>query len=110
MYARRTKGSWALAVSAFLALSMVTAPLRAGEDPAAAIGEPRSVAIEPSDATLMGRRATRQLIVTATYADGSVRDLTRALEWVSLNPETAVVTPKGQVVPKHDGTATIVAR
>src|SRR5262249_33920227 len=104
MHARRTKASWALAVSALLALS--NGPARAGDAPAAAIGRPRSVAIDPSDATLQGRRATRQLIVSATYADGSVRDLTRALEWVSLNPEVATVTSKGRVVPKHDGTAT----
>ena len=40
----------------------------------------------------------------------AVQDQTRAVEWVSLNPEIAAVTPKGQVVPKANGTATIVAR
>jgi hypothetical protein len=75
-----------------------------------AIGNPASVAIEPSAATLDGRSATRQLIATASDADGSVRDLTHALSWVSLNPEIATVTPGGRVVPVADGTATIVAR
>jgi hypothetical protein len=68
------------------------------------------VTIEPSGATLVGRRATRQLILTASYADGVLRDLTRAVEWTSLNPEIATVSPRGQVLPHADGSATIVAR
>ena len=75
-----------------------------------AIGSPKTVAIEPSGGVLVGQRATRQLIASATDADGSQRDLTRLLDWVSLNPEIAVVSPRGQVVPKANGTATIVAR
>ena len=96
MNARRTAGPWAwpLAVLGF------GGRRAAGDDPAGLLGTPASVAIEPADATLLGRRATRQLIVTATDADGSVRDLTRALEWVSLDPEVAVVSPKGRVVPQ----------
>ena len=112
MHARRNAcrvaGPWALLVSALLVLA--ADPAIAADDPAGLIGTPASVAIAPAEATLSGRRATRQLIVSATYADGSVRDLTRALEWVSLNPEIAVVSPKGQVVPRGNGTATIVAR
>src|SRR4051794_9155953 len=104
MDARRTEATWVLALSTLLVPSAGAA--RAGDDPSATIGTPASVAIAPAAATLQGRRATRQLIVSATYADGSVRDLTRALEWVSLNPEIAVVNAKGRVVPKGNGTAT----
>ena len=43
-------------------------------------------------------------------ADGSVQDQTRSVEWVSSNPSVASVTPKGRVIPKGNGTATIVAR
>jgi hypothetical protein len=83
----------------------------AGADKAAeAIGTPKAVAIEQAGSTLSGRRATRQLLATATYDDGTTRDLTRALEWVSLNPEVAEVKPTGQVVPRGNGRATIVAR
>jgi hypothetical protein len=106
--ARRTTGLLALTVAALLATT--TPGARAEDDPAVFVGSPSSVAIEPGGATLIGRRATRQLIVSATYADGSTRDLTRAVEWVSLNPEVATVSRKGQVVPKENGTATIVAR
>ena len=42
--------------------------------------------------------------------DGSVQDQTRSVEWVSSNPSVASVTPKGRVIPKGNGTATIVAR
>ena len=107
MNARRTAGPGAWALPLLLA---ATAAHGRGRRRAALIGAPARVTVEPADARLVGRRATRQLIATATYADGSVRDLTRALDWVSLNPEVATVSPKGQVVPKGNGTATIVAR
>ncbi len=112
MHARRNAcrvaGCWALFVSALLAPAADSAV--AAEDPTGLVGTSASVAITPAEATLSGRRATRQLIASATYSDGSARDLTRALEWVSLNPEIALVSPKGQVVPRGNGTVTIVAR
>ncbi|MDR3637715.1 MAG: DUF1549 domain-containing protein, partial [Isosphaeraceae bacterium] len=109
MHARRTLGPWlVLVVSVLLPPAAPAAPKE--DEPAQLVGTPAAVAIAPQDATLLGRRATRQLIATANYADGTVRDLTRALEWVSLNPEIATVSAKGQVVPKANGSATIVAR
>ena len=39
-----------------------------------------------------------------------VQDQTRSVEWVSSNPSVAVVTSNGRVIPKSNGTATIVAR
>ncbi len=74
------------------------------------IATPKSVVIAPAESNLIGRRSTRQLIATADYQDGTIRDLTRTVEWVSLDPTIAVVSPKGQVIPKANGTATIVAR
>jgi hypothetical protein len=70
------------------------------------------VTIGPENPPLAGRRATRQLIATGHAADGSVRDLTRALSWTSLDPEIATVSSHGQVVPvgERNGAATIVAR
>jgi Protein of unknown function (DUF1553)/Protein of unknown function (DUF1549) len=97
-------------LAVLLALVSPTVPARAADDPAALVGTPQSVAVEPSGASLVGRRATRQLIASATYADGTVRDLTRQLEWVSLNPEIAVVSPFGLVTPRGNGKAAIVAR
>lgn len=112
MHFRGTGRRIAILVSiALLApLSGMNSGVRAGDEPGALIGNPASVSIAPANVTLVGKRATRQLIVTGRYSDGSARDLTRALAWSSLNPEIAVVSAKGQVVPKANGTATIVAR
>ncbi|MEA2630298.1 MAG: hypothetical protein QOE66_517, partial [Chloroflexota bacterium] len=108
---RRIGGLLALAVATVVLVVDANATrTRADDDPAGLLGTPAAVAIEPAGATVSGRRATRQLIATATDADGSVRDLTRVLEWVSLDPEVAVVSPKGRVEPRGDGVATIVAR
>ena len=108
---RRIAGPLALAVAAVLfVLDRDAKTARAGDDPVGVLGTPASVAIAPTDATLSGRRATRQLIATATDTDGSLRDLTRVLEWTSLDPEVATVSPKGRVEPRGNGVATIVAR
>ena len=79
---------------------------------AAVVGNPQKVAIEPENPTLVGRRATRQLILTGYYAEGDadVRDLTRLVTWTSLQPEVAVVNQQGVVLPVSNGTATVVAR
>ncbi len=82
-----------------------------GDAPVAdAIGTPAKVVVEPSHSTLVGRRATRQLIASATDPGGSTRDLTRLLAWTSLDPSVATVSPRGQVVPVGNGKATLVAR
>jgi hypothetical protein len=107
-----TSRTWSiLVISAVFAGFDQTQPSQAADDgQRAAIGDPISAVISPQAPTLLGRRATSQLIVTGQYADGRVSDLTRAVEWVSLDPEVAVVSPKGQVVPMKNGTAAIVAR
>jgi hypothetical protein len=66
--------------------------------------------VAPPHSKLTGRRATAQLIATLRASDGSIHDQTRAIEWVSLNPDIASVSAKGRVVPLHNGTATIVGR
>jgi len=93
-----------------LVVLAASASARGGDDPGNLVGTPASVAITPGDSNLVGRRATRQLILTARDADGSERDLTRRVEWASLDPKVAVVSEKGRVEPRGDGVATIVAR
>ena len=80
-----------------------------GDDKDALVGAPASLAVSPADATLVGRRATQQLIATGTYPEG-VRDLTRALEWSSADPAVAVVSETGRVSPRGDGKVVITAR
>jgi hypothetical protein len=99
-----------LLLAAWAVATLAPGPSRAADGPAPAIGTPAAVAITPADSSLSGRRATRQMIVTATDPDGSVRDLSRSVQWVSLNQEVASVSAHGQVVPRTNGSATIVAR
>jgi hypothetical protein len=71
---------------------------------------PASLAIEPAQASLVGRRATAQLLATAQDAVGDLADRTRAVEWISLDPAIAKVDGRGRVTPVADGQTTIVAR
>jgi hypothetical protein len=83
----------------------------AGGNSALAAGAPRGgeLTISPQDAHLVGRRATAQMIASTRANDGSVHDETRAVRWQSLDPTIADVTPKGRVVPRANGIATVVA-
>jgi len=83
--------------------------LKADENRRDSIPPADDMSIAPAQSTLTGRRATQQLVVTARAGD-LVQDQTRSVQWVSLNPQVATVSSKGQVVPKTNGTATIVAR
>jgi hypothetical protein len=49
-----------------------------GDDPDVLAGTPASLAVAPADATLVGRRATRQLIATGTYPEGSATSPARS--------------------------------
>jgi hypothetical protein len=69
-----------------------------------------ALTVTPQVSSLIGRRATAQLVASFTAPDATVQDRTRAVEWVSLSPEVVAVSPKGQVVPQKNGTAAIVAR
>ncbi|WP_235963257.1 DUF1549 domain-containing protein [Tautonia rosea] len=77
--------------------------------PADVVGTPASLTIAPGDVLLSGKRASAQLIATATDPDGSIRDLTRLVQWTSLDPEIAIIDARGRVTPVGDGEARIVA-
>ncbi len=94
-----------------LSAASALAPEAMADAPGDPIGNPAKVVIEPGQSTLVGRRATRQLIASATDADGSIRDLTRALTWVSLDPTVADgLDARGRSCRSGNGKATIVAR
>jgi hypothetical protein len=80
-----------------------------GGEPAPKI-RPGGLTVSPKNVSLSGRRATAQLIATGHVEGDSIFDLTRSVEWVSLDPTIATVSPKGQIVPRKDGKTTIVAR
>jgi hypothetical protein len=97
-------------ISLMIASSSLSHCGTAAEAAGAPLGVGHVLSVAPQDSRLIGRRATAQLIASSRTADGAAQDQTRAVEWVSQNPEIAQVTPKGRVVPKANGVATIVAR
>jgi hypothetical protein len=112
MHSRLTPCSFAVTmlsmVMAFSTFAQVGA--RAVESAGIPPDADSALSIAPSESRLIGRRATVQLIASSRTADGSVQDQTRAVQWLSLNSEVAQPTARGQILPKANGTATIVAR
>jgi hypothetical protein len=80
------------------------------EEKAAITGQPVSLAVQPDAITLDGPRATQQIIVTGKYADDSVRDLTPFASLVCESPAIASIGTDGFVVPKKNGTTTLVIK
>jgi hypothetical protein len=67
------------------------------------------LSVEPAEAPLVGSGARQQLLVTGHYADGSVRDLTRATSFTTDRPDR--VRLEGALVhARADGPAVVTAR
>ena len=114
MRPRLTRWSWAAVTIAILGGGMgdlVRAEAPSGSRVASGgwslDGPGATIQVAPARSTLVGSRATRQLL--AASVGGAPIDLTRAVEWISLDPAVAVVATTGQVTPRGDGQATIVA-
>ncbi|HEX8914057.1 MAG TPA: DUF1549 domain-containing protein, partial [Humisphaera sp.] len=60
--------------------------------------------------TLTGSDARQQLLVTATLADGGVRDVTREAKFAVQPAEVARVTAEGLVIATANGSATVTAK
>lgn len=96
-------GSLSLLLSAVVSVAY-------GGDESDPVGEPKQIAIDFGSITLAGPRATQQLLVTGTYDDSSVRDLTRAAKYQSKDDTIATVDEKGVVHPKGNGSTEITAK
>ncbi|MBM3458391.1 MAG: hypothetical protein FJX77_07655, partial [Armatimonadetes bacterium] len=66
--------------------------------------------VQPEQFQLSSRRSRQLLVVTGTYSDGSVRDLSAAAEYRAEARRVARVSPTGLVEPAGDGTTTITVR
>ncbi|MFN7765766.1 MAG: DUF1553 domain-containing protein [Planctomycetaceae bacterium] len=104
-----------VALAAMLALSAslsVAADGKPAASPASAsgvvVGEPASLTMVPDKVTLAGRRSRQQVLATGNYANGEVRDLTTATEYVSNNPQVARIE-NGVIYPVANGTCQILA-
>jgi hypothetical protein len=76
---------------------------------AAAQTPPRVVEMtaEPARAELRHADDRQQLIITGKLADGTVRDLTRNVQYVSTNPSLVAVSGQGLITPRGTGNAAI---
>ena len=102
-------------------LPLVAAALVAMARPSGAVDGPSTpedptrrgiveLVIEPPSTTLAGHGDAAQLVVTGRSADGSLHDLSRAVEWSNGPGDVAVVGPGGYVRPICDGDRAVVAR
>ena len=85
------------------------APAPPEAEPAEAVPSPeglKALSVSPADLSLPGPAASGQIIVTATFANGTSADVTRAAT-VSVDGNAAETSPSGLITPKSDGAATI---
>ncbi|MCB9853656.1 MAG: DUF1549 domain-containing protein [Phycisphaerales bacterium] len=77
----------------------------AGQSPAVS-----ALTIAPTEIAMVEGNATHRLVATATYADGSQRDVSSTAVYISNNDRTASVSPDGVVTAGVPGEALILAR
>jgi hypothetical protein len=94
-----------ISLSILCVLTLTVARLQAAPlepaDKATIVGKPVAIDVQPPTIKLDGPRATQQLLVTARYADGSLRDLTRFSNWV--RPNLLTVSSTGLAAGIADG-------
>ena len=73
-----------------------------------AVGRPVSIDVAPRAFRLDGPRATRQLLVTGHYADGSLRDLTGLAGFQATDPGRLSVDADGLVHGLGDGSTQLI--
>jgi hypothetical protein len=94
-----------LALGGLLALFAGAAGAKDNVPARAAVLTQRTV--EPARVVLGHASDAQRLVVSGTWSDGSVRDLTRAVKYASSNPSVAAVSPVGVVTPRGAGSAII---
>jgi hypothetical protein len=110
--ARASRRPALLALASWLTV-VAAAPAAAPTDPAVRaqlIGQPAALRVQPEAIALNGPRAVQQVVVTAEYADGSVRDLTPFCDLAVETPDVAAVDGTGFVVPKKTGRTALVVK
>jgi hypothetical protein len=75
-------------------------------------GSPRiaSLKVTPESRLMIGAGATEQLHATATYTDGTARDVTGLVQYTSNNPDVAQVSKDGVVKALQAGETAIMVR
>ena len=78
-------------------------------DARAIVGEPDAIHVQPPAIELIGPHSMRQIVVTGSYRDGSVRDLTHFCEIRSAS-DICAIAPGGFVQARKDGTTTLLIK
>lgn len=92
------------------ALLSMTDPAIAAPPGLGPAGDLQRIEFEPlGPASLVGRNARRQLLVTGVYSSGQRHDLTHSVRFSVDNPQVLTVDAEGLVVPASDGSAVITA-
>ena len=97
-----------LFVVAFVPTCVHATPPAEPEKRAPLVGQPAALLVQPETITLTGPRSRQQVVVTARYADGSVRDVTPFCD-IAVEGGIAVAGDGGYLSPKKNGTALLVA-
>jgi hypothetical protein len=66
--------------------------------------------VYPEERILVGTNAIQQLVATATYSDGTVRDVTRLVQYTSNSPDTVQVDGRGTVKALQAGETAVMVR
>jgi hypothetical protein len=74
------------------------------------IGAPTELTVHPGTITLAGPRSRTQLVVTARYADGSIRDLTPVCDFTCEAPDLVTIDRTGYITPKKNGSSALVVK
>lgn len=99
----------ALALSlAALAILLIPVACHAADE-AAEAEKLEHLTVHPMEIVLPSARAQVQMVVTGTFADGEVRDLTRAVKYIVTDPGIVAVEG-GRAVPIKDGATHIEVR
>jgi hypothetical protein len=97
----------ALAVGALIAAEKKQT---AGESAPPRPAEVKALSVHPETIALTGSDSSRQLIVTATLADGRLADLTGDAQYEAADPKVVRVQAGGRVLPLAGGSTEIAVR
>jgi len=75
---------------------------------AVSIGHPVALVVQPVEIRLAGPRASRQILVTGRYSDGSERDLTGVCDIRAEKPDVVNISRGGWLRPLATGETTLV--
>jgi hypothetical protein len=103
----RRASSALLVALAFAPSTGSASPPSDPEKRAALVGQPVELFVQPESVVLTGPRSRQQVVVTARYADGSVRDVTPFCN-LTAEDSLAVVDQGCYLRPKKNGSATLV--